>query len=125
MSQQTKELLNNFNKLQTSWTLWYHNHNNNNWELGSYHDILPFTTIEEFWHIYEEVKETHIQNGMFFMMRYNIKPIWEDDKNCMGGCWSYKVDKEDVYNVWLQLSSKIIPLLIPAAVPTQSVSSII
>ena len=143
---QKKDKFENLNKLNTCWNLWYHNPNNNNWELDSYQDFIFFTTIEEFWNIYKGyieidnkvqnklqnkdlktdqnkdlktdqnpennatnyINEFLIQNGMFFMMRDSTKPIWEDDQNCMGGCWSYKVDKKDVYRVWIELSAKII-----------------
>jgi len=134
MSQNKKDKFEKDHKLNTIWTLWYHNPNNNNWGLDSYRDIIFFNTIEEFWNIYKyPIKDTTdtsdtsseqneillnmdsnyitpnlIQNGMFFMMREYIRPIWEDDQNCMGGCRSYKVDKKDVYRVWVELSARII-----------------
>ena len=128
MSQKSQDRFEKYNKLNSCWNLWYHNPNNNNWELDSYQDFIFFTTIEEFWNIYKGdikmdnkdltkdqnpdnsnyITEFLIQNGMFFMMRDSTKPIWEDDQNCMGGCWSYKVDKKNVYRVWIELSAKII-----------------
>ena len=42
--------------------------------------------------------------GMFFLMRNKIKPVWEDEHNKSGGCWSFKVSLEHFYKVWKQLS---------------------
>ena len=40
---------------------------------------------------------------MLFVMREGITPIWEDPKNRIGGCFSYKVANKQVYDVWTQL----------------------
>ena len=41
--------------------------------------------------------------GMFFLMREHIKPVWEDEHNEQGGCFSYKVMKPEVPGAWKQL----------------------
>ena len=102
------EILKDCSLLNNEYSFWFHNPNDTNWSIESYHEILHFTTIEEFWVLMESIKKEYVENGMFFMMRDSTKPIWEDDQNCMGGCWSYKVDKKDVYRVWIELSAKII-----------------
>ena len=45
-----------------------------------------------------------VENGMFFLMREDIHPIWEDPKNRDGGCWSFKIYKKYIPNTWLDLS---------------------
>ena len=45
-----------------------------------------------------------LNNNMFFLMRNDIKPIYECDENKNGGYWSFKIDNNDIYKVWTQLS---------------------
>ena len=46
-----------------------------------------------------------VENSMLFMMRDGIKPLWEDEKNVPGGCWSFKVSKGNLCEIWLNLSA--------------------
>ena len=48
----------------------------------------------------------HLQNGMYFLMRENIFPNWEDPDNREGGCWSYKVPCKNIKNIWDSLIEK-------------------
>ena len=45
-----------------------------------------------------------IKNCMLFLMRKGIQPIWEDEKNRKGGCFSYKVNNRSVAYSWKNLS---------------------
>ena len=40
-------------------------------------------------------KIKNINCGMFFLMKENIKPIYEDKKNINGGYWSMRITKKD------------------------------
>ena len=95
-------------KLNSNWTLWFHSPTDNDWTIESYKRISEFSTIEDFWSIYKFILPNHIQNGMFFLMRDGILPIWEDDQNKEGGCWSFKIIKKDVFNSWVELSIHIL-----------------
>ena len=44
--------------------------------------------------------EKMIKNCMLFLMRKDINPTWEDEKNCKGGCFSFKVMNKQVSDVW-------------------------
>jgi hypothetical protein len=37
-------------------------------------------------------------------MRENITPIWEDEKNINGGCWSFKIYEDQADELWHDLS---------------------
>lgn len=39
-------------------------------------------------------------------MREHIEPMWEDDHNKNGGCFSYKIMKPEVPAAWFQLCAK-------------------
>ena len=94
---------NNIHPLNTSWILWYHQPDDMNWDTNSYKEVCKISSIEDFWLIYNNIKSSQIENGMFFLMRENVFPRWEDSKNKNGGCWSFKVEKKKVYSIWLDL----------------------
>ena len=91
-------------KLNSKWTLWYH-HQKNNWKLEGYRKIFTVETINDFWSLF---KNLHIIGGIsklqYFFMRENITPLWEDPKNRDGGCWSIKITKDMIDQIWEQLS---------------------
>jgi hypothetical protein len=49
-----------------------------------------------------------VLNCMLFLMKGNIKPLWEDEHNINGGCFSYKVSNKTVFNTWKTLCYCII-----------------
>ena len=100
--------LDNCHKLLNKYTLWFHNPNDTNWQIDSYHKIITFTTIEEFWTITNYLKSDLIEKGMFFLMKEDIEPIWEDLNNITGGCISFKIDNMDSQNVWIDLMVHLI-----------------
>ena len=92
------------NNLKNKWVFWFHNPKDNNWTLESYKEIYKISTIEEFWNLYKNIDSNIIQDGMFFLMKENVKPLWEMEENINGGCWSYKINKREVCNAWSELS---------------------
>ena len=77
-----------FHKLKDSWTLWAHLPHDTEWNLNSYKEIMSFNTVEEALTLYETLPDKMIKNCMLFLMRKGITPIWEDEKNRKGGCFS-------------------------------------
>ena len=96
------------NSLNTSWTYWFHKYNDDKWDLGSYTKLYNFKSVEEFAGIQCILKSTHIQNGMFFLMRDDIEPMWESIDNIDGGCFSFKVYKQEIPETWKILSTKLV-----------------
>ena len=90
--------------LNSKWILWYHDPLDTNWDLSSYKNLHEISSIQNFWEIYKFMDNNIIENSMLFLMRDGIKPLWEDDKNVPGGCWSFKITKGNLYEVWLNLS---------------------
>ena len=87
--------------LNEIYTFWYHNPDNLDWSLESYIELLEFSTIEEFWVLDKFIRKDMIENGMFFIMRKSVKPIWECSTNIKGGCISWKVDRKNSYKSWI------------------------
>ena len=90
--------------LNDKWVLWFHDLDDTDWTINGYQRLANIDTIECFWKIFNSLEESIIQNSMFFLMRHNIQPIWEDKQNINGGCWSFKISKKDVYKAWTELS---------------------
>jgi len=88
-------------KFNSSFTLYYHKLFDNDWSLESYKEICSFDNIANFWILYNN--HTCLYNGMYFLMKKDIKPIYEDKKNINGGYWSIKVCHKDIQNIWLNL----------------------
>ncbi len=95
---------NTHHKLQDSWTLWAHLPHDTDWSLSSYKKISTLETVEDTLILYENLPEVAIKNCMLFLMRDGIQPIWEDEKNRNGGCFSYKINNKNVAYSWKNLS---------------------
>lgn len=96
------EILKNCNLLNNEFSFWFHNPNDTNWSIESYHEILHFTTVEEFWVLINNINNYLIENGMFFIMKEGIMPIWEDEKNLNGGCVSLRIPKIGCKDLWVK-----------------------
>jgi hypothetical protein len=90
--------------LNGKWDLYYHLPNVNKWDLSSYTIIMnSIDTVEKILALNDKIHENIVKNCMLFVMREGITPMWEDPKNRVGGCFSYKVANKQVYEVWTQL----------------------
>ena len=79
-------------KLKNKWTLWYHSINNKEWTNDSYVKVIELRTLLDYKLLENIFRINHLQNGMFFIMKNNIFPTWEDPNNRLGGCISFKYD---------------------------------
>tara|TARA_B100000989_G_scaffold298207_2_gene286558 strand:+ start:80 stop:664 length:585 start_codon:yes stop_codon:yes gene_type:complete len=87
-------------ELDDSYTLWLHNVFDSDWSINSYKKIYTFNTLENGISLIDNINDELIEKTMLFLMKNNIKPIWEDEKNCKGGCFSYKISNNIVGKVW-------------------------
>lgn len=93
--------------LNDTWNLYFHDPDNNNWNIESYILITTISSVHDWLKVFEYFKEEW-HKGMFFLMREYIQPIWEDKHNCNGGCISFKIWKNEIKDTWFELSSKIL-----------------
>ena len=94
--------------LEDTWVLYAHLPHDTDWTLKSYKEILKINTVEQIIAICERLPEKMIQNCMLFLMRDGIKPMWEDEKNREGGCFSYKVNNNSVGDIWRKMSCQLV-----------------
>ena len=91
-------------QLQNKWTLWAHLPHDTDWTTKSYRNVHTITSVEETIALMESLPEVLVMNCMLFIMKEGIVPVWEDQNNRNGGCFSYKIPNKLVYSVWKELS---------------------
>jgi hypothetical protein len=55
----------------------------------------------DFWSVMEALKVESLADGMFFMMRDPSPPLWESHHNIRGGCYSFRCQKKDAPDIYL------------------------
>jgi len=95
------------NYLNDVWSLYFHDPYDMNWEANSYKFITTISSIEDYINVFKSFDELWTR-GMFFIMREHITPRWEDENNKNGGCFSLKINKEDVLEKLFEISSSIL-----------------
>lgn len=93
--------------LNDTWTLYFHDPDDDNWEIESYVPLATVSTLQEVIDLQAALHD-YWCNGMFFIMREHILPIWEDKHNAKGGCFSFKVMKSEVPHFWKRLSYTVL-----------------
>ena len=86
-------------KLSNSWNFYIHLHNVEDWSFASYHKIQTLSSVEQAILLNEEINFDLIKKTMIFIMKDNIKPMWEDADNKDGGGFSFKVHNKNIFYV--------------------------
>ena len=92
--------------LKNEWKLWFHSINDNNWNKSSYKQLFSLKDLYDTNLMMSIFKQNHYQNGMFFIMKNDVFPNWEDPSNRMGGCLSFKISSKNVISEWSELFLK-------------------
>ena len=99
---------NNEHKLNTNWCLYYHLINNNEWNIESYEKLITFSSLEQILENYKYINDEICKKTMLFLMRENINPLWEDEKNINGACYSFKIPNKIICNTWKNISYNLV-----------------
>ena len=90
--------------LNGKWDLYYHLPNDSSWTLSSYKPIMKdISSVEQVVSLNKSIHESVVKSTMLFVMKSGITPMWEDEKNRNGGCFSFKVLNKQVHSIWKQL----------------------
>jgi Eukaryotic initiation factor 4E len=92
--------------LENTYTLYYHDVNNDDWGRDSYRNICTIRSVNDFVKLYNTV--SNYTSGMFFIMRDPIFPLFEDDANLNGGFWTYKISKKDMNKLWFDVVGRFL-----------------
>ena len=87
--------------LNDKWVLYNHLPSEKDWTLSGYTVIMDnVDTVEKAVSINRALPDNMIKFSMLFYMRSGVTPMWEDERNKNGGCFSYKVINKHVIQVW-------------------------
>jgi hypothetical protein len=84
-----------------SWTLYFHSPEETKWTLNTFINLGAMKTWRDFWNVIETLKADSLSDGMFFMMRDPSPPLWESHQNIRGGCYSFRCQKKDAADIYL------------------------
>jgi hypothetical protein len=84
-----------------AWTLYFHSPEETKWTLNTFISLGAMKTWREFWAVIDTLKEASLSDGMFFMMRDPSPPLWESHQNIRGGCYSFRCQKKDASDIYL------------------------
>ena len=93
--------------LNDVWCLYFHDPYDMNWEPNSYKFITTISSVNDFIEIYMTFNEL-LTKGMFFIMRDHIMPRWEDENNKNGGCFSFKINKNEVLDKLFEVTAQML-----------------
>lgn len=93
--------------LNDIWNVYFHDPYDSNWTTTSYMRLGSISSIQDFWQHHNSLK-SRIHQGMFFIMREYVFPMWDAEENINGGCLSVKVLKENMPQFWEDLTIKML-----------------
>lgn len=93
--------------LDDLWCLYFHDPDDRDWTFGSYKRICTISTAEEFWGVHNSIR-SHLDRGMFFIMREHVFPCWDDAMNIEGGCISFMSMKTNLQHEWEDMCAKML-----------------
>lgn len=92
--------------LKDSWKLYYHDVENDNWDISSYKLVTQISSLKDFFKLINTIP--NITAGMFFLMKNDIKPVYEDPANKNGISMSIKSSKINSNKLWKEIIAIII-----------------
>lgn len=84
-----------------SYTLYWHATEGRDWSLPSFKSFGKMTTWREFYTVTQSLGVDSLSDGMFFLMRDPIPPLWENHQNVYGGAYSFRILKRDAGEAFL------------------------
>lgn len=105
---ETSSVVENCHNLYDKWVMYAHLPHDTDWSIHSYKNILELENVEQCISLFEAIPNKMSQNCMLFLMKNNIKPMWEDIENRNGGCISFKVPTHVIPDTWKDLCYRLI-----------------
>lgn len=93
--------------LNDIWIQYFHDPYDMDWTYASYKRVHTISSVSDFWQL-QNIINSRIHCGMFFLMREYVYPCWDDENNKNGGCLSIKILKQDVAQFWEELCVKLL-----------------
>jgi hypothetical protein len=90
------------------YTLWCHDINNKDWGLKSYKKLFEINSVSDFWRVMNNFNKLGIKFNHFFLMKGEVKPIWEHEDNRNGGVCSFKIELNKSAEIFSDLCVKMV-----------------
>jgi translation initiation factor 4E len=97
-----------YHPLADTWNMYFHQQNTEDWSFESYYPVAMLRNVESSILTLDEVNFELIKRTIMFVMKGNIKPMWEDPANEKGGGFSFKVHNKNVETVWRKLFYRLL-----------------
>lgn len=94
--------------LQNRWALWFFKNDKTKTWAANLRLITKFDTVEDFWGIYNHIQlASKLGLGCdYSLFKDGIEPMWEDERNRMGGRWLVNLSKQqrssELDRLWLE-----------------------
>lgn len=95
-------------EINTPWTLWYHSVKDKDWSHKSYKQIYKIDNLHDLYNYHSITETNHLQNGIYFLMRQDIFPTWEDPENRQGCCISFKIPCSFIQQEWCNIINRCV-----------------
>jgi len=114
------------NTLDNKFTIWFHDANEPNFNIEKFYDICSFSNVNDYIISNQILRDNYkmLLNGMFFIMKNDIKPMWTDNENRDGGCISWKIEKYNSLDYWENLLMLFITDNLPVELNTYKINGI-
>lgn len=86
------------------WNVWVHPNSNSSWDESSYKHIYTINSVGSFHRFFNHFHILNKEQYQYFIMRDQIKPIWEDNENRHGGICSCKLDQFYIKNKHIDIA---------------------
>lgn len=104
--------MDNNKKFKNEWKLYYLI-DKNSWKIENFKKLYTITTPFEFWKLFNNWNSVSNNiNDNYFIMKNDIMPMWEDENNKDGGCWTYKINHKQYMLLWEELAVYLVNELI-------------
>lgn len=91
-----------------SWTLYFHSPEESKWTVSSFVNLGSMKTWRDFWSIMDTLGTEAFSEGMFFLMRDPIPPLWENHQNIRGGYYSFRCQKRDATESYINYTIAVL-----------------
>jgi hypothetical protein len=85
-------------ELNDIWNVYTHSNSNNDWSIKSYELVEKIKNVGDMWRFLNIMDNLDKEKYQYFVMRKDITPIWEDNKNKNGGICSIAIKNRYNHN---------------------------
>ena len=95
-------------KLINKWNFYIHLQNSTEWNIESYYNITEINNVSSAIVLHNYLGDELFKKTLFFVMKNNIEPLWENEHNKNGGSFSLKIHNKEVSRIWKIIYYKLI-----------------